>query len=341
MSRVDVIIPCYRYAHYLGACVESVLGQSHADLRVLILDDASPDHTPEVASALVARDPRVEYRRHEANRRHIATYNEGLDWASGDYALLLSADDELVPGALARAAALMDAHPEVGLVYGRQIHFSTERPPARPDPGPCSGRVLGGEGFIRSFCESGSNPVATPTAVVRTALQKALGGYRADLPHTADMELWLRFGASAAVGVLDADQAFKRQHASNMQHDYVGTSLGDIAQRKAAFDVFFAGTGSSIEGRAELRALADRAIAWEAFWAASEAIDRGDPARCRELLDFAVGFEPGLKDSPEWSRLAVKRRLGPTLWAAIRPVVERVRGRASAGVSRSRRWADA
>ena len=42
----------------------------------------------------------MEFRRHPVNRGHIATYNEGLEWASGDYLLVLSADDMLTPGAL-------------------------------------------------------------------------------------------------------------------------------------------------------------------------------------------------------------------------------------------------
>src|SRR5437879_1536330 len=124
MSRVDVIIPCYNYAHYLRSCVESVLTQP-VDVRVLIIDDASPDDTTAVAASLAAADSRVEYRRHDVNRRHIATYNEGLDWASGDYTLLLSADDLLVPHALARAVHLLDSRPEVGFAYGRHLKFQT------------------------------------------------------------------------------------------------------------------------------------------------------------------------------------------------------------------------
>ena len=50
------------------------------DVRVLIIDDASTDDTPEVAAALAAEDARVEFRRHAVNRGHIATYNEGLEW---------------------------------------------------------------------------------------------------------------------------------------------------------------------------------------------------------------------------------------------------------------------
>src|SRR3954451_2331626 len=103
MSSVDVIIPCYRYGHLLRECVASVLGQPGVELRVLILDDASPDDTPTVGKALAEGDVRVEYRRHAFNQSHIWTYNEGLDWASADYVLLLSADDLLTPFALRRA----------------------------------------------------------------------------------------------------------------------------------------------------------------------------------------------------------------------------------------------
>ncbi len=56
MIRVDVTVPRYKYAHFLRKCVESILSQSLTDVRVLIIDDASPDHTPEVAAELATRD---------------------------------------------------------------------------------------------------------------------------------------------------------------------------------------------------------------------------------------------------------------------------------------------
>ena len=100
MSSVSVIVPSYNYAHFLRECVESVMSQVGVDIRLLVIDDASADNTPEVAAELVAHDARVEYRRHSKNCGHIATYNEGLAWANGDYTVLLSADDMLTPGSL-------------------------------------------------------------------------------------------------------------------------------------------------------------------------------------------------------------------------------------------------
>lgn len=89
MSSVDVIVPCYRYGHFLRQCVESVLNQSMRNVRVLIIDDTSPDNTAEVAAELAKEDPRVTFVRHSVNKGHIATYNEGIDWASSEYMLIL------------------------------------------------------------------------------------------------------------------------------------------------------------------------------------------------------------------------------------------------------------
>src|SRR5881227_754343 len=111
MSSIDVIVPCYRYGRYLRKCVRSVLGQGLPGTRVLVIDDSSPDDTAEVAAALCAEDERVHLIRHPVNKGHIATYNEGIEWANARYLLLLSADDFVLPGALVRAAALLDEHP--------------------------------------------------------------------------------------------------------------------------------------------------------------------------------------------------------------------------------------
>src|SRR5689334_16159119 len=108
MAKVDIVVPCYNYGLFLEGCVRSVLEQSFGDLRVLIIDDASSDDSASAAQRLVHADPRVSVISHPENWGHIATYNQGIEWASSDYFLLLSADDLLVSGALERAVQVMD-----------------------------------------------------------------------------------------------------------------------------------------------------------------------------------------------------------------------------------------
>ena len=120
MNSVDVIVivPCYRYGHFLRECVESVLMQSFGNVRVLILDDISPDNTAEVGAELAREDSRVTLVRHHINKGHIATYSEGIDWISGDYMLLLSADHYLLRDyILEKYVNLLDGHPEVGYTF--------------------------------------------------------------------------------------------------------------------------------------------------------------------------------------------------------------------------------
>jgi len=243
MSRVDIIIPCYRYAHYLSACLESILSQD-VDLKVLILDDASPDNTPEVASDWASRDSRVEWRRHAENKGHIATYNEGLEWSSGDYTLLISADDLLTPDALQRAVSFMDSHPSAGMVYGRAIRFesSDHLPPYRVGDGH-SGHLAEGKAWLHDFIARGKNFISSPEVITRTSLQHQLGGYRNTLPHTADFEMWMRFAAHADVGILDSDQAYYRIHGDNMSLQQFVFSGKDQEQTNLAFETAFAEYG--------------------------------------------------------------------------------------------------
>ncbi len=134
---VSVVVPCYRYGHYLPGAVRSVLDQTDVDAEVLIVDDASPDDSGEVAEALAAADPRIRVLRHAENKGHIATYNDGLEAVDGEYVVLLSADDLLPPGSLGRATALMEANPSVGMVYGHPLRL-----PRQPTAGDHRGAEL-------------------------------------------------------------------------------------------------------------------------------------------------------------------------------------------------------
>ncbi len=231
MSRVDVIVPSYNYGRFLRQSVESALSQSGVDVRVLIIDDASQDDTEQVCAELVREHPQVEVVRHPVNLGHVATFNDGIERARGDYMLLLSADDYLTPGALARAAAVLDSDPEVGLAPG-DIHILWPRE-TPPDDFPDGRRpkALTTWAAIERF--AWVNFVAAPTAVVRTSLQKALGGYRSEIPHTADLELWLRFGLASRITYVRWVQAVYRRHGSNMSERY--DDQADFDQNVAAF----------------------------------------------------------------------------------------------------------
>jgi len=324
MGSVDVIVPCYRYGHFLRQCVESVLTQSHRHVRVLILDDASPDNTSEVGAQLAREDSRVTMVRHQVNKGHIATYNEGIEWVSADYMLLLSADDYLLPGALDRAATLLDAHPEVGFVFGRAVELDAGGTVSQTES--ISGnarklaRVLTGVQFLK--LTGPRNIVPTPTAVVRTELQKRLGGYCLELPHSGDMEMWLRLAAHASVGILETLQAVYRRHADNMSHAYLTKDrIPDLQQRKAALDKFGHYCGNTLKNGARVHRRLVSILSRDAVGYASAAFNDGDMDACCRLSAFALEISPNVKRSMPWIRLACKQRLGLDRWRALQPLV--------------------
>ena len=328
MSSVSVIIPSYNYAHYLPACVDSALAESTPQLRVevLVIDDCSNDDTIVVGASLAASDSRIEFRRHDQNQGHLATYDEGLRWAQGDYCILLSADDLIVPGALGRAAAVLDAHPSVGFAYGRSLRFTTDDdlPPART--GEPRVRIWEGREWIAQRCRSATNCISSPEVMVRTSLQHRVGGYRSDLPHSGDLEMWLRLAAHGDVAFLGhVDQAYYRMHAQSMARTRFATPLADLRQRKAAFDALFDEHGSFIADGEDLRGRAGRALAREALRSACHGMDRMriDAAQTAELEAFALDADPyahrlsahrGLR----WRR-ALQRRLGSRVLPRLPP----------------------
>ncbi len=229
MASVDIVVPCYNYAHFLEDCVASILSQRDVHVRVLILNDASPDNTDDIGKALAASDPRVTYLRNETNLGLIGTANRGLlDWASADYALLLSADDLLTPGGLARATSVMEAHDDVHMVFGRALLLGEgfERA-ATPDARDgAEYKIVAGPDFIQRNFTHG-NPVASPTAVVRTRVQQELGGYLPQFSHTSDMEMWMRFAAKGPIGAIKNLQAEYRIHASSMSSPKINRAISD------------------------------------------------------------------------------------------------------------------
>lgn len=318
MSRpsVGVIVPCYNYAGLLEGCVTSILEQRGVDVRVLIVDDCSPDHTPEVARALTQLDDRVQSCRHEHNMGLIATANEGLAWAAdSEYTVLISADDLLVPGALQRATSVMERAPSVGMVYGRAPYAHVDQPLPRPRGGWRTTQVWSGAEWVRLRCRSGYNCISSPEVVVRSSVQQHVGGYDPRCFHTSDLNMWLRIAAVADVAyVRGVAQAIYRVNPQGMYRSD-NSDLVDLRGRQAAFDAFFESSGHLLEDAAELRAMVARALARQALWRASRALDRdlveGPGAiPVEELVAFAHEVCPEVRRLREWRGFRVRRSIG-------------------------------
>lgn len=113
---VSVIVPCYNMVPYLAQTLESVLGQTHRNLEVLVVDDGSKDNTVGVAEGFAQRDARLRVIR-QANQGASAARNRGLDQARGEFIALVDGDDWWAADKIEKQVRHLQQHPDLACNY--------------------------------------------------------------------------------------------------------------------------------------------------------------------------------------------------------------------------------
>jgi glycosyltransferase involved in cell wall biosynthesis len=124
--RVSVVVPFLNAERFLRESVESVLAQTYASWELLLVDDGSSDGSSAIAREFARDHPdRIRHIEHpgHANRGISASRNLGIAEARGDLIAMLDADDVWLPGKLEHHVPLMDAHPDVGMLYGNSLYW--------------------------------------------------------------------------------------------------------------------------------------------------------------------------------------------------------------------------
>lgn len=92
MPFFSIIIPVYKVEKYLEQCVESVIAQTFSEFEIILVDDGSPDQSPQICDGYAKRDKRVKVI-HKKNGGASEARNEGLNCAIGQYIIFLDSDD--------------------------------------------------------------------------------------------------------------------------------------------------------------------------------------------------------------------------------------------------------
>lgn len=205
-SRVAVVIPCYKQAHFLADAIESVLAQTYPAAEIVVIDDGSPDDVAGVAR----RYPQVRYIRQE-NQGLSAARNTGIRATTSELLVFLDSDDRLLPRALERGVAHITARPDRGFVAGRM-------------------QVIDADGaLIKSWkpfvdCDDyyaqmlydhcGIYPLTTMYR--RSAIEAVGGGFDVTLRSAEDWDMDLRIARRFAFHLYNEPVAEYRRHGTNM-----------------------------------------------------------------------------------------------------------------------------
>jgi glycosyltransferase involved in cell wall biosynthesis len=215
---VTFVVPCHNLAHLLPDCLRSILCQTFTDFEILVMDDCSPDDTPEVVRSF--DDPRVHHIRHAANVGHLENYNAGIRHARGKYLWLISADDRLRRDyVLARFVAAMEAHPRATFVFCPVIKLKGAEETVQSGWSAPNDCVLDGKRFLGDLL--GVNCVPAASAMARTDAYRSAGGFPLDLPYSGDWYMWCVFALRGDVIALAEPMVNYRLHDGNMTHDFV------------------------------------------------------------------------------------------------------------------------
>lgn len=126
--RVSVICIFLDEERFIAEAVDSVLAQDFEDWELLLVDDGSTDRSAHIATAYAAKCPgKVHYLQHpgRANRGMSATRNLGFSQACGEFVAFMDADDRWRPARLREQVAILDAHPEAGMVCGTANYWQS------------------------------------------------------------------------------------------------------------------------------------------------------------------------------------------------------------------------
>ncbi len=187
---VTVITIFLNAERFLEEAIESVVGQSYSEWELLLVDDGSTDNSTQIALRYANQYPQhVRYLQHAGheNKGISASQNLGIGEAKGKYIAFLDADDVWLPEKLKQQVAILEAHAEAVMIYGRTRYWyswtgkaeDTRRdlliePGVRPDSLISPPELL--VGFLRQDL-----PVPCPSDImVRRDKVIDVGGFEAD-----------------------------------------------------------------------------------------------------------------------------------------------------------------
>ena len=216
MAEISVVIPTFNRADMLGQAIASALEQTGVDLEVVVSDNASTDHTPQLV-ARFSGDTRVRYFRNDSNVGMVANWRLAIyERARADCFVLLSDDDYFTdPGYLARAARAMREHRPVFVYAGGVVDDVVS--------GPCTLRLpftglVPGADVLASRGTVQPQDITLCNMVFRRADAQRLG-FLADPDNlSCDSELYLMLCCEGPVFAIPEPVSVYRMHGANLVH---------------------------------------------------------------------------------------------------------------------------
>jgi glycosyltransferase involved in cell wall biosynthesis len=193
---VTVICVCHNHEPFVEEAIHSIINQTYENIEIILIDDGSMDHSPEVIEQLNIRFPNVKSILLNTGIGNCRAFNIGLERSKGEYVIDLSADDILMPKRIEEGLNCFQiSGKDYGVnftdaVYvdasGNFIKYHYQRNNA--------GQLLDHvpEGYIYEYLLA-RYFICTPSMMTRRSIYEQLGGYDENLAYE-DFDFWIRSG---------------------------------------------------------------------------------------------------------------------------------------------------
>ena len=214
---IDVIIPAYNAGTLLNDAINSVLGQTYKNIRILVVDDGSNDGGATQRYVRSLKDKRIAYLR-KTNGGPSSARNAGLEATSAPYVAFLDADDYWEKTKLEKQLKLLKSMNH-GMVYGLCEVVDNEKKYVRSVD-------LSKEGDLYRYLFSGNKITGSASMVlVRREVFDSVGKFREDLTIGEDWELWVRVAQQYTIGCVREYLATIRDINSSAQKSYLKVAV--------------------------------------------------------------------------------------------------------------------
>jgi glycosyltransferase involved in cell wall biosynthesis len=225
---VSIALPVYNGEAYLVATLDSIVAQSHLQIELAIIDDASTDGSAAILQRYADADPRITLYRNTKTLGMVANWNRVISHCRGDWVLLMGQDDLLEPEMI--ETALRQALPETDLVMvARRFLFESSVDPLLRETLqkdlPTLKQLGLGPGIVTpdriakvipKLPSPSTNFLGEPVCgLVRRPLFERLGGYHPRLTQLADYEFWLRIALQQPMIAISEQLATFRVHGES------------------------------------------------------------------------------------------------------------------------------
>lgn len=213
---VSLVVPSFNQGKFIEETLQSVILQSYPNLELLVMDGGSTDNTVEILKKYSRKIARWVS---EPDQGQTDAINKGWRFATGEFLGWINSDDLLLPDAITRAVAYLNAHDRCGFVYGDLIMIDAN----------------GGELGVQTYEEfdltrlvSSAGWISQPGNLFRRATYEAIGELDASLHFQMDLDYWIRTALRYDVGYLRCPLAKFRQHENSKTSSRFHLAADDI-----------------------------------------------------------------------------------------------------------------